>query len=134
MSLQSSLSVLIPSLVTVFLAIVVSAGIGCSCYSYNRAMVDPCGAADPNECFSHLAGQWRETNSNRIISFQNHDKDFKLCANDVEYPLVKKGPGHYMLREGFYNWKGILVTDVESNHLTLMTNDGNVTSTYVRTG
>ena len=132
MSLQSSLSVLVPSLVTVFLAIVVSAGIGCSRYSYYRAIVDPCQAADPNESFCKIEGEWKKKGCDEMILFQKYKEDYKLSANNVDYPLIRKGPGHYMLREGFHNWKGILVTNVRSDQLTLMTNDGNATSTYVR--
>lgn len=133
MSLQSSLAVLIPSLVGVFLAIIVSAGAGCSHYSFGRASVDPCSMANPEERFEDLCGTWKDDENDRMIRFGRTSNDQMVLGYDNEcFPLVRKGPGHYLFREGLYNWKGILVSLLDRDQLTLNTNDGHMTLSYSR--
>lgn len=126
-SLRSSLLVLIPSLIAVLLTIIVSSGIGCSRYSYYRASVDPCALALPSETFDQLVGSWSPIDDpTRTITFDN----MTLCDGTSTYKLVRKSPGHYLLRENTYNWKGILVTMLQGGLMTLCTNDGNYTQSY----
>lgn len=134
MSLQSSLTVLIPSLIGVFLAIIVSAGVGCSHYAFGRAGVDPCGMANPEETFSRLCGSWKSEKDGQVIQFgKSKQNRMALFAKDDEYHLIRKAPGHYMFREGIYNWKGILITFLENDRLTVNTNDGHTSLSYTRT-
>jgi len=134
MSLQSSLSVLIPSLFGVFLAITVSAGVGCSHYSYTRATANPCNLSVQTEQYEDIVGEWvaREKEGARLHFgyFQNGKRC--LSFENVEYPLIRKGPGHYLLKEGFYVWKGVLITFLNDRQMSVTTNDGRRTITYDR--
>lgn len=125
------LLVFVPSIFIVFFVIVVVSIAACANYSFYRSSLDVTRLADEGEKFEDLRGKWSSVSG--IIKI-GVDEEGKKCLefDNQSYRLLRKSAGHYLMREGLYNWKGLIISSFSDKSMDILTNDGRTIVSYHR--